>query len=314
MSTTPPSGSFPNNAELPAGSNIQLTPRSRTAKRSAEPMDEEPGDITAYTGASAQARVSFAGDAGLLGGFKDGDEMSAAESDRDPSTAVVEKLIYFTRQQLTDFDLHVLFKNQQARSWEARLKKMLEKNHQYRWQWRILTSWLLPFVEKKYLKAKSDGQNLLEMSKDERAAFWRECWVDGPPARLCMEMWQPVSSVVDFAAIIDPPTGSTEADRAILKAWKNFLFNVFKVTADLTLNYRVRVRNVTLGEMTAYDDTVDTVTKADEVVFGQWLRLSYDIPHPGIEEVPVLVSKAASKRVSKPPAKKPKMLSITDAP
>lgn len=198
---------------------------------------------------------------------------------------------------------------------------MQDKNHQYRWQWRILTSWLLPFVEKKYLKAKSDGRNLLELSKDERAAFWREIWLDGPPARLCADMWQPVSSVVDFAAIIDPPAGSTEADRAILKGWKNFLFNVFKVTADLTLNYRVRVRNVTLDEMTAYDDTVDTVTKADDVVFGQWLRLSYDIAHPGIEEVPVLVSKAAvlvpkaaSKRISKPPAKKPKTLSFTDAP
>lgn len=41
-------------------------------------MDEEPGDITAYTSASAQARAYFAGEAGLLDGFKDGDEMSAA--------------------------------------------------------------------------------------------------------------------------------------------------------------------------------------------------------------------------------------------
>ncbi|KAF4545736.1 Nadh:flavin oxidoreductase nadh oxidase [Lasiodiplodia theobromae] len=67
--------------------------------------------------------------------------------------------------------------------------------------------------------------------------------------------------------------------------------------------------------MKAYDETIDTVTKADDCVFGQWLRLSDDIPHQTIEQIPVLAPKVASKKSSRPPAKKKKqMLDISDAP
>ncbi|KAK7527076.1 uncharacterized protein IWZ02DRAFT_431097 [Phyllosticta citriasiana] len=156
------------------------------------------------------------------------------------------------------------------------------------WQTDIL-KFVADQVQKIHEANREQVKDLGNMKEDERHEIWA-VFFRRNPLGVTIAMWKPVSSVVDFDAIIHPPTSSSDQTKAKLQLWHDYVLQCWTLTAENSFLFLILAKSKS--------EAIAELKRKTETEYTVWKKMSFDprVVVPSIEDVPVAAIATRNKR------------------